>query len=188
MRNIISQLNNQSGAVLLMVLVSVSLLGLMAGIAGSSWQTYMQKSKEADLLWKGNQIRDAIGRYYEFEGVGTKIIGKSKTTKKKSFPQSLDDLLEDPRVLQTTRHLRRLYPDPMTGEDWELISSPQGGGVMGVRSPSTLKPFKQYGFSEDNKSFTVQLEYSGWSFIYSLKKKQKTAQPSNPIQEKSEQK
>ena len=184
---IASRLNSQKGAVLLMVLVSVSLLGLMAGIAGSSWQTYMQKSREADLLWKGNQIRDAIGRYYEFEGVGATTNVKSKTAKKTSYPQSLEDLLEDPRVLQTTRHLRQIYSDPMTGEDWELISAPQGGGIMGIRSSSILKPFKQYGFADDNKSFTAALSYSGWSFIYSPQKKQKTVQAADPEQAKSDQ-
>jgi len=63
-------LNNQQGAILLMVLITVALMGLMAGIAGSSWQTIVQRAKEADLLWKGNQIRQAIGSYYEASQVG----------------------------------------------------------------------------------------------------------------------
>ncbi len=58
------QFKNQQGAALLMVLVAVSLFGLMAGIAGSSWKTIVQRSREADLLFKGNQIREAIGTYY----------------------------------------------------------------------------------------------------------------------------
>ncbi len=60
-----SALSNQSGAVLLMLLVVVTLVGLLTGIAGSSWQTIVQRSKEEDLLWKGGQIRKAIGHYYD---------------------------------------------------------------------------------------------------------------------------
>ncbi len=176
---------DQRGAVLLMVLVSVTLLGLMAGIAGSSWQTYMQKSKEAELLWKGNQIREAIGRYYNFVAAGAKQTG-SKTIAKKSYPQTLEDLLEDPRALETTRHLRSLYPDPVTGEEWVEIRSPQGGGIMGIKSSSVLKPFKQYGFSEENKNFALQKEYAAWHFIYSPKKAQK-AQTSKATPAQTEQ-
>lgn len=169
-----------------MVLVGVALMGLMAGIAGSSWQTYMQKSREADLLWKGTQIRDAIGRYYEFEAAGSKksTISESKTiSAKKAYPKNLEDLLEDPRALETTRHLRRLYPDPMTGKEWALISSPQGGGIMGVRSTSTLKPFKQYGFSVENKNFAVQNDYASWKFVYTPQKISK--KPEKNVQSKS---
>lgn len=183
MRGILSQMNSQSGAVLLMVLVSVSLIGLMAGIAGSSWQTYMQKSREADLLWKGNQIREAIGRYYEFVGTARQSSGTAKSPQKKTFPQQLEDLLDDPRTLETVRHLRRLYPDPMTNEEWEIVRSAKDGGIMGVKSTSTLKPFKQYGFSDEDKTFAAQSEYRGWSFVYTPGKG-KTAQPTNPTQKK----
>lgn len=157
-------LHNQRGAILLMLLVSVSLLGLMAGIAGSSWQTIMQRSKEADLLWKGNQIRKAIGSYYEFSS--------SKGAKLNKFPESFEDLLQDSRALETTRYLRQLYRDPMTGEEWESIKAPNGGGIMGVRSTSEQKPMKQYGFSDENKKFIAQKTYQSWTFIYIPQKKQ----------------
>lgn len=175
--------HNQHGAVLLMVLVMVTLLGLMAGIAGSSWQTIVQRSKEADLLWKGNQIRQAIGRYYEFSGAGTDIQTKTAAKTMHMFPVMLEDLLADPRTLEVTRYLRRLYPDPLTGEDWELIRSPQGGGIMGVRSTSTLKPFKQYGFSVENKNFAVQNDYASWKFVYTPQKISK--KPEKNVQSKS---
>ena len=157
-----SKLNSQQGAVLLMVLVSVVLLGLMAGIAGSSWQTIIQRAKETDLLWKGNQIRRAIGSYYETSHAG----GAAP----QSFPSELDFLIKDPRFLETRRHLRRLYPDPMTGEDWEIIKDPSGR-IMGVRSSSEKEPFKQDSFIEENKSFVDQKSYRDWQFIYKSKKK-----------------
>lgn len=166
--------HNERGAVLLMVLVGVVLLGLMAGIAGSSWKTIVQRGQEEDLLWKGGQIRKAIGRYYEFQGLGADNGSEGKTLKKGAFPKTLEELLEDPRVLTTTRHLRRLYKDPMTGDEWGVIVAPKGGGIMGVRSLSTEEPFKQDNFSEDNKAFSGKKSYSEWQFVYWPKKSKKT--------------
>ena len=148
---------NQRGAVLLMVLISVTLLGLMSGIAGSSWQTIVQRNKEVDLLWKGNAIRQAIESYYHFSSL--------KGTELKQYPPSLEDLLQDPRALEITRHLRRLYPDPLNNDDWELIPAP-GGGIMGVKSTVDQTPFKQNGFAEQNKSFVGKQSYHDWAFTY----------------------
>lgn len=156
------KLNNQRGAVLLMVLVSISLLGLMAGIAGSSWQTIVQRSKEADLLWKGNQIRRAIESYY------TNSHAQGATPK--TFPSELGYLLLDPRFLEIRRHLRRLYPDPMTGKEWDIIRGPNGQ-VIGVKSSSDKIPFKQNNFPEENKSFVGKQHYSDWRFVYQPRKK-----------------
>jgi type II secretory pathway pseudopilin PulG len=152
-----AQLKNQHGAVLLMVLVTISLLGLMAGMAGSSWQTIVQRSKEEDLLWKGNQIRRAIESYY----TSPQIQG----TAAKAFPSQLQHLLVDPRFLEKTHHLRRLYPDPMTGKEWDLIRGP-GGQIIGVKSSSNKVPFKQDGFSEINHKFRGQQSYANWQFVY----------------------
>ncbi len=156
------QLNDQRGAVLLMVLVSVTLLGLLAGIAGSSWQTIMQRAKEADLLWKGNQIRRAIGSYYN--------TSLSQGSAPKVFPSALKDLIRDPRSLEIRSYLRRLYLDPMTGEEWEPIKDPSGR-IMGVRSRSDKVPFKQDDFTEENKSFSGQQSYHDWQFVIQPKKK-----------------
>ena len=46
------------------------------------------------------------------------------------------------------RHLRRLYRDPITGQDeWGLVEAP-GGGVMGVYSRSEDEPIKSGNFSD----------------------------------------
>lgn len=152
---------NQRGGVLLFLLVAVTILGLSAGIAGSTWTSIVQRSKEADLLWKGNQIREAIGSYYETPGTpGTPL----------RYPQSVDDLLKDNRSLKARRHLRQPYLDPMTGEDWEWIKAPEGG-FKGVRSTSRKTPFKKDGFREENKTFVGMYQYRDWEFIYQPKKK-----------------
>ena len=160
---------NQRGAVLLFLLVAVTILGLSAGIAGSTWTSIVQRAKEEDLLWKGNQIARAIGSYYQTKGApGTPL----------AYPKSVDQLLVDNRSLNTSRHLRKPYLDPMTGEDWEWIKAPTGG-FKGVRSTSKKKPFKVDGFREENKSFAGMRQYSDWEFIYQPPKTvvKKTATP-----------
>lgn len=152
-----------------MVLVSVALLGLLAGIAGSSWQTIVQREKEADLLWKGSQIRRAIDSYYK--------APQGQSTTPRVLPSALDQLIRDSRFLEARRHLRRLYPDPMTGKDWEIIKDPVGR-IMGVRSSSTKVPFKQDGFAKENKSFAGKRSYHDWQFVY--KSKKRTVLPPSP--------
>jgi len=156
-KKLLSLLPNQRGAVLLMVLICVTLLGLMAGIAGTSWQTIMQRAKEADLLWKGNQIRQAIGKYYN--------TSHTQGPAPKAFPSKLDFLIKDPRFLEVRRYLRKIYPDPMTGKNWEIIKN-SSDQIIGVRSSSNKAPFKLDNFSEENKSFINQQSYHNWQFIY----------------------
>lgn len=158
---------NQRGGALLIVLISVSLIGFMAGIAGTSWQTIMQRHKESELLWRGGQIRSAICRYYNYKPTEGAAL--------KQFPQRLDDLLSDSRGKKPVKHLRRLYRNPLADQSWLLLMSPTGG-IMGVFSDSETLPFKMDGFSQANKSFIGKLRYKDWQFLCvpSISKKKKT--------------
>ncbi len=156
-------LRNQRGVTLMVVLVMVVVVGLTAGLAGTSWRSIMQRVKENELLWRGDQYRKAIEGYY---GVNHGGIQR--------YPARLEDLLRDPRSLQPVRHLRRLYPDPFTGEDWVIIKDPTGG-IRGVRSSSKEEPFKKENFSEEYEDFKDRKKYSEWEFSYLPPKKTKGA-------------
>ncbi len=149
---------NQRGVTLMVVLVMVVLIGLTAGMAGTSWRSIMQQVKEEELLWRGDQYRKAIESYY---GVNHGGIQR--------YPARLDDLLRDPRFPQPVRHLRRLYPDPFTGEEWVFIKDP-AGGIRGVRSASEDEPFKKAGFPEEYEDFADRMKYSEWEFSYTPSK------------------
>lgn len=153
-------LKSESGVTLILVLVMMVILGLSAGIAGSSWSSLTRRAKEADLLWKGGQIRKAIGTYYE----SSHARGAAKI-----YPSKLEYLLKDPRFLQAKRHLRRPYADPMTGSDWELIKD-KGGRIKGVRSTFKEEPFKVGNFSAENEEFEGRALYTEWEFVYTPKK------------------
>jgi len=64
------------------------------------------------------------------------------------------------------RHLRRIYPDPLTGKpEWGLMEAPQGG-VMGVYSTSEMVPVRSGNFSPENESFAQAQRYADWKFFY----------------------
>lgn len=160
-----TRLADQRGVTLLVVLVMMVVVGLAAGVAGSTWQTIVQRARETELLWRGDQYRKAVRSYYE-QG--------------RQYPAKLEDLLKDPRSLATKRHIRRLYSDPMTGGDWVLVKDP-GGRIVGVHSSSTLKPFKQDGFPEEDEAFANASTYAAWEFSW----RPKTVQNSKKVDTES---
>jgi len=110
-----------------------------------------QREKEAELLFRGNAYRAAVESYY---------------SKEQRYPQSLEQLLEDKRFPMPVRHLRKLYPDPMTGAaDWALLEAP-GGGLMGVHSRSEAAPIKSGNFSAKDEAFADAKSYAEWKFFY----------------------
>jgi type II secretory pathway pseudopilin PulG len=157
------QLQRQNGSALLVVLVMVVIVGLSTGIAGRSWQSIVQRADEAELFWRGDQYRRAIRSYYEYGGGDQrKFVGQ--------YPARLEDLLKDPRSLATRKHIRQLYPDPLTGGEWVLIKD-EGGRVVGVQSGSELEPFQQDGFLSEYESFAGASTYAAWKFQYYPKPK-----------------
>lgn len=163
--------NNQRGLTLLVVLVMIVVLGLSAGLAGQTISSLMQQEREAELLWRGDQYRKAIGSYFAASAQGAVAL--------KAYPQRLEDLLRDPRSLATKRHLRRLYPDPMTGEPFQIIKDP-GGRLVGVRSASEGVPFKKDGFPVEYEEFRDAEKYSAWEFRYAPPKVQPGATTPQP--------
>jgi len=155
MNRVPAPLTDQRGISLLVVLVMLVVVGLAAGVAGSTWQTIVQRARETELLWRGDQYRNAIRSYYEQGGGGHA----------RQYPAKLEDLLKDPRSLATKRHIRQLYPDPMTGGEWVLVKD-AGGRILGVHSSSTKKPFQQDGFPEEYESFAGATSYAAWEFVW----------------------
>jgi type II secretory pathway pseudopilin PulG len=143
----------QRGAILMLLLVMVVVLGLAASMAGQSWRTTMQRAREVELLWRGQQYQQAIASYYAIKR-GPQM-----------FPAKLEHLLRDPRFPDVVRHLREPYNDPMTGEELELITDP-AQRIIGVRSSSDLEPFQQDGFPEELDKLKGKSSYREWEFVF----------------------
>ena len=142
----------QGGFTYLTVIFIVAILGGGLALTGEVWHTVMQREKEAELLFIGNQYRRAIERYY--------LAGQNR------YPAALEDLLKDPRRPTTERYLRNRYVDPMTGKiEWGIVKAGDGG-IMGVHSLSDDKPLKSANFRTRDKGFDNVEKYSDWKFIY----------------------
>lgn len=138
----------QRGTILLTLLFLVVLAGLAAGVAGQALKDFLQREREEELLWRGLQYRRALASYARGKG---------------EYPNRLQDLLRDPRSPATVRHIRRLYPEPMSGGDWQLTRDP-GNRITGVFSDSDLAPFKQENFPPEIKDFQGKTSYREWVF------------------------
>ena len=156
----------QAGFTYLTILFVVAMMGVGLALVGEMWHTAALREREAELLQVGSEYRKAIERYY--------LSGP------RQYPRALADLLKDPRQPGTVRHLRKLYPDPVTGkDDWGLVRS-SDGGVAGVYSLSDGQPLKSGGFAVRDRDFEGKIKYSDWKFIYAPAAAQAIPAPKPP--------
>lgn len=146
-------IRNRRGFTFLAVMFLALLIGTGSSVAAKRWKTVVQRDKESELLFRGQAIQRAIGRYYHGQAGAAQ------------YPRSLDDLLQDPRSAGTVRYLRKLYVDPMTGEDWVLIRDGKER-IKGVRSESEKAPLKVANFPDALKTFEGKKSYAAWLFEY----------------------
>ena len=145
----------EKGFTYIWMLFAVALAGIVLAGAGQIWQTEARREKEVELIFAGEQFRQAIGSYYE-----------NSPGMPKRYPDSLERLLSDDRFPIVKRHLRKIFLDPMTGKaEWGLIRKP-GFGIVGVHSLSAQKPFKRANFSERYAVFAGAMSYQDWEFVY----------------------
>jgi type II secretory pathway pseudopilin PulG len=153
---------HSEGFTLIILLFAITLLIIGLLIAVPVWQTQIQREKEAELIFRGNQYAEAI-RLFQLKKPGT-------------FPRTMDELIEE-------KCIRRLYSDPMTKDgEWNIIlpyqrvSAKQKGSlqrvlvvpssmlgsvsnsqIIGVVSASTQKSIKIY---------YEQESYDKWLFFF----------------------
>ena len=150
----------QNGFTYLALLFFIAIMGVVLSTLGINWQQEGQREREQELLFVGNQFRQAIMLYYE------RTPGNVQR-----YPAKLDDLLADTRYNPAQHYLRKIYRDPMTdSQQWGILIAPEGG-IMGIYSLSKKQPLKNSGFEYSNREFNGALHYSDWVFGYS---------PSNP--------
>lgn len=147
--------SRQLGFTYLAVLFAISIAGIMLAGAGVLWSTQQAREREAELLFIGNEYRQAIASYYE------KTPGAVKR-----YPGDIDALLEDLRFPAAMRHLRRAYRDPITKlPEWGVVHAPDGG-IMGVYSLSASPTIKRNTFQQRDSEFEGKEYYRDWRFIY----------------------
>ena len=147
--------SKQTGLTYWMVLVMVALSSLASAALLQIIATQAVREREAHLLRVGQAVKTAIGLYYERSPGG-----------ERTYPLALQDLLRDARFIGYERYLRRIYPDPITGQtQWGVIRNAQGA-IIGVHSLSEDTPLKQAQFPAGLASFAQSSSYRDWQFIY----------------------
>ncbi len=143
----------QRGFALLLAMLAVALVSLASLVPLQNAAKDARRERETELLFAGRQYRDAIARYHAASPGGLR-----------QYPAALADLLEDRRFPQPRRHLRRLYPDPFTGQaDWVLVRSQ--GRIVGLHSRSEAQPLRRTGFGPDLPGFEAAARIADWRFI-----------------------
>ena len=81
------------------------------------------------------------------------------------LPLSVDELLQDDRFPKPQRHLRKPYPDPMSGDgSWGVLR--QGSRIVGFYSLSDQKPLKKSGFDSRYSEFSAAQSLREWRFMF----------------------
>lgn len=146
---------SSKGVMLLALLIGLAISGIALMGAVDMWTMENQRERERQLLFAGDQYRLAIQRYFYAAPQGSP----------KTLPLTFKALLADDRYPMPVRHLRRIYPDPITGQPWGEVRT-EDGHLSGVYSLSEATPIKQTGFSGDDNSFAEQTSYRNWVFFF----------------------
>src|SRR6185436_3594965 len=142
---------NERGVTYLMLMFVIVLIGIATTTAAKQWKVVVQRELEADLLAKGIEIQNALALYSATIKLGRVMPGEV-------YPQTLADLTRLPKP-----YLRKVYLDPVGRGDWEYLRAPTGG-IMGVRSKSRAKPFRQRNFPLAVRHFEGRPTYRDWIF------------------------
>jgi type II secretory pathway pseudopilin PulG len=99
---------NQRGYAMAALLVSIGVMMVLMSVALPVWRHEVQREKEAELIFRGEQYARAIYLYQRKAGPG-------------NFPPSIDLLVQQ-------RFLRKKYKDPITDGDFQII--PVAAGIQ----------------------------------------------------------
>lgn len=138
------------------LIILLAILG-MVGAAGLKMGTLLQRAAaEEELLEIGAQFSEALRSYAAATPQG-----------KPPQPNSLQDLLKDPRFPNPRRHLRKIFVDPVTGKaEWGIVwlGEKEKVGVIGVYSLSDAKPLKIANFDIRFQNMENKEKISDWKF------------------------
>lgn len=144
----------QSGFSFLFVLFAIVLVGLSMMGANKQWTTMMQREREMELLYRGDQYRRAIRSY---------VDGQPPSIPRR-YPRTVDELLKDERPPKLKHHLRSAYRDPITGGPFFAL--PCKDGMKGVVSASEKTTLKRDHFPPEYDQFRSTMVYREWIFQY----------------------
>jgi type II secretory pathway pseudopilin PulG len=159
------------------VVVIMAIMAIFLTIAVETVSFQQRREKEEELIFRGNQIVEAIRLFRARNG---------------RFPLALDELVKaKPRVL------RKVWADPITGKpDWEPVFFGEEGTAVGIGGTGTAPPQPTPGptpaagaktgpiigvhsrsCGEAIKVFEGRTRYCDWKFYFDPNRKTGVLQP-----------
>lgn len=139
---------NEKGFTLAALLVLLFIMSVMWALVLPVWTSMNKREKELEMIWRGEQIQKAIGRYYYKFG---------------AYPVTMEMLVQK-------KFLRKPYKDPLwPNGEWEILyqvtqeRNKQGvyetkyGPIIGVTSKSQAGSIIWY---------QKQRQHNKWRFIF----------------------
>lgn len=133
------------------LLVAISVMAVLLTVAMPTWKQTIQREKEEELIFRGNQYARAIAAY--------------QRTYANASPPSLDVLVEqhflrkkfkDPVAIDEDGEFQLLYATTQAGQTGGTGTAPNGGGIIGVASKNPAPSIRVY----NNAT-----HYNEWQFI-----------------------
>jgi len=142
------------GFAYLSLLIFLALLGFISAMALQVGSLVHRRVAEEALLDIGFEYAKALGSYADQTPVGME-----------DQPMNLQELLLDKRLPGRVRHLRQLYPDPVTGgQEWGLDLDPDTNRIIGIFSLSDKRPIKIDNFPLGFYAFRGKSRLNEWVF------------------------
>ncbi|MGA8148515.1 MAG: type II secretion system protein [Gallionellaceae bacterium] len=144
----------EAGFTYLGLLILLAIMGIVSAVAVQVGVVMHRRAAEEALLNVGSEFSRALESYRRATPAG-----------QPDEPSTLQDLLRDPRFPGVVRHLRKLYYDPITGQqDWGIQREEESKQIVGVFSLSDAKPIKIANFDLRFKDFAGKSSYQEWVF------------------------
>ena len=154
MRPVQPSSNANAGFAYLSLLIFLALLGFVSAMALQVGSLVHRRVAEEALLDVGLEYAKALSSYADKTPAGME-----------DQPMSMQELLLDKRLPGRVRHLRQLYPDPVTGsEEWGLDLDPDTKRVVGIFSLSDKRPIKIDNFHLGFDAFKGKSRLNEWVF------------------------
>jgi type II secretory pathway pseudopilin PulG len=136
-------------------MIMVAILGAAVAAALTAGSSLTRRSAEDELLAIGMEFRQALKSYAESTPVG-----------QPDAPRELTELLLDRRQPSVRRHLRRLYPDPLTGKsEWGIVRGPDGR-IAGVHSLAQSEAIRLANFPAGLETLEGRRRHDEWVFAW----------------------
>lgn len=102
--------HREDGYAMAALLAAMASMAIMLSAAMPVWKTTATREKEAELIFRGEEYVRAIGRFQRRTG---------------ALPPSIDALIDG-------KYLRKRYKDPITNDDFQVLSAAQAAAIGGA--------------------------------------------------------